>query len=156
MADAGGPIDEHAIALRATGLSSAAEMNRDKARLDTPELQNDYEMAFRYAFSAKVAHRNFPESIRLINHVIAERPGYAPGYRVLGYALFNTNRATEALAAYRRAVSIDPNYGEAHYALAFLFAMGDRATGREHFRRAMELGIVDERHLEQQFYPPTQ
>jgi tetratricopeptide (TPR) repeat protein len=155
MADAEGPTDGHAVALRATGLSSAAEMTRDRARLDTPELREDYEMAFRHAFSAKFGQRNYAESVRRINKVITERPGFAPGYRVLGYALFNMNRATDALAAYQRAVSIDPDYGEAHYALAFLFAMGDKVTGREHFRRAMALGVTDERNLEQQFYPPT-
>jgi tetratricopeptide (TPR) repeat protein len=155
LGDATGPNDGHAIALKATGISSAAEMTRDRARLDTQELRKDYEMAFRHAFSARFGQRNYPESIRLINKVITERPGFAPAYRVLGYALFNMNRATEALAAYQRAVSIDPDYGEAHYALAFLFAMGDPAVGREHFRRAMALGVPDERNLEQQFSPPN-
>ncbi|HEX7877949.1 MAG TPA: tetratricopeptide repeat protein, partial [Candidatus Eisenbacteria bacterium] len=129
---------------------------RDKPRLDTPELQNDFETAFRYTFAARLGQRNYPEAIRLTHKLVTERLGFAPAYRVLGYALFNIDRATDALAAYQRAVSLDPDYGEAHYALALMFAMGDKAAGREHFRRAMELGIKDERQLEQQFYPSTQ
>lgn len=155
MADADGPTDDHAIRLKLAGLSSAEEMTRDRARLDTAALKNSYEMAFRLAFAARVAERNYPESARLIGTIISAQPEYAPAYRVLGYALFNMDRGTEALAAYKRAVAVDPNYGEAHYALAFLFAMGDRGVGREHFEKAMELGIKDERNLEGQFYPRT-
>ena len=101
-----------------------------------------------------MALRNYPEAIRMVNRIITERPAYAPAYRVLGYSLFNTGRASEALAAYKQAVHLDPDYGEAHYALALMFAMGDRAVGREHFRKAMALGVNDERNLAEQFYPP--
>ena len=155
MADLEGPTDADALPLKRTGLSSAAEMARDRARLDTPALQESYERAFRLAFATKMALRDYPESARLIATVVAERPEYAPAYRVLGYAKFNMDRGTDALAAYQRAIALDPNYGEAHYALAFLLAMGDRAVGREHFRKAMDLGIPDERNLGGQFYPPS-
>lgn len=141
-----------AIPLKATGISSTEEMMRDRALLDSPRLKDAYEQAFRLAFASQPADRNYPESARLIGSVISERPEFAPAYRVMGYALFNMNRSTEALAAYQRALTINPNYGEAHYALAFLFAMGDREVGREHFKRAMELGVPDERNLEGQFY----
>jgi Tfp pilus assembly protein PilF len=84
---------------------------------------------------------------------VTGNPGFAPGYRVLGYAYLNTGKQSQALNAYRKAVDIDPNYGEAHYALAFMYAMGDLAAGTEHFRKAMDLGIPDERDLGSRFYP---
>ncbi len=125
---------------------------RDRALLDTSQLKDSYEMAFRLAFASQPADRNYPEATRLVGMVLSERPEFAPAYRVMGYALFNMNRGTEALAAYQRAVTLNPNYGEAHYALAFLFAMGDREVGREHFRKATELGVPDERNLGEKFY----
>lgn len=155
MRDAEGPMDEHAVALKQSGLNSADELAKGLEGLTDPELRSAYEMSFRYSFSGRIAQRNYPESVNLANKVVSGNPNFAPAYRVLGYALFNTNRQGEALAAYQKAVQLDPNYGEAHYALAFMFAMGDQVQGREHFKKAMELGVPDERDLGGRFYPPT-
>jgi TPR repeat protein len=57
-----------------------------------------------------------------------------------------------ALADYKKAVELKPDYGEAHYALAFMYAMGDREKGVEHFKKAMALGVPDERNLGEKFY----
>jgi tetratricopeptide (TPR) repeat protein len=156
MRDAEGPMDDHSVALKQTGLNSAAELAKGLEGLTDPELRSAYEMAFRYSFSGRIAQRNYPEAVNLANKVVGGNPNFAPAYRVLGYALFNTNRQNEALAAYQKAVQLDPNYGEAHYALAFMYAMGDRSQGGEHYRKAMELGIPDERDLGGRFYPQAQ
>jgi tetratricopeptide (TPR) repeat protein len=156
MKDADGPLDDHSVALKQTGLNSAAELTTGLEGLSDAELRSAYEMAFRYSFSARVAQRNYPEAVNLANKVVSGTPNFAPAYRVLGYALFNTGRQNEALAAYQKAVQIDPNYGEAHYALAFMFAMGDRTQGGEHYRKAMALGIPDERDLGGRFYSQAQ
>jgi tetratricopeptide (TPR) repeat protein len=152
MTDASGPTDDNEIPLKLTGLNSVEELNRGLAKLNDSALKADYEKAFRDSFSAKQAHRNYPESVELANKVIAAHPDFASAYRVLGYALFNTGQPSQSLDAYKKAVEIDPNYGEAHYALAFMYAMGDQASGKEHFRKAMELGIPDERDLGNRFY----
>jgi hypothetical protein len=55
---------------------------------------------------------------------------------------------------YRKAVALDPDYGEAHYALSFMLTQFDMAEGRTHFERAMALGVPDERDLGGKFYPP--
>jgi hypothetical protein len=57
-----------------------------------------------------------------------------------------------SLAAYRKAVALDPDYGEAHYALSFTLAISDLAAGKVHFDRAMALGVPDTRDLRGQFY----
>lgn len=156
MKDLEGPLDDNPVPLRVEGLSSAAELNRDKAGLADESVRRSYEEAFRLSFAAKMAQRDYARAVDLSNKVVAAQPDFAPGYRVLGYALFNTQRGEEALGAYKKSLEINPNYGEVHYALAFMYAMGDQVTGREHFRKAMELGIPDERNLGTRFYPPTQ
>jgi len=151
-----GPTDGNEVALKLTGSNSAEELNRALARLDDPALKTDFETAYRHTFSFQKAQRNYPYAIELAQKVAAARPDFAPAYRVLGYGFFNTNDQSRALAAYKKAVDIDPNYGEAHYALAFMYALGDLAAGREHFKKAMALGIPDERGLGERFYPETQ
>jgi tetratricopeptide (TPR) repeat protein len=152
MTDAQGPTDAHEIALKQTGINSAEELNRALAKLADASLREDFEMAFRYSFSARQAQRNYPTSVDLANKVARAEPNFAPAYRVLGYALFNTGEPAQALNAYNKAVELDPNYGEAHYALAFMYAMGDPASGVTHYRKAMELGVPDERNLGTRFY----
>ena len=156
MKDAEGPLDDNAVALKVSGINSAEELNRDAALLDDPSLRQVFESAFRYCFSAKLAQRQYGESIGLAQKIIGARPDFAPAYRVLGYAYFNSQEPSEALNAYLKAVDLDPNYGEAHYALAFMFAMGDVAKGREHYKKAMALGIKDERDLGNRFYHDAQ
>ena len=155
MKDLEGPLDENTVPLRVEGLSSATELNRDKVGLSDAGLRDAYEQAFRLSFAARMAQRDYAQAAVLANRVVAAEPGFAPAYRVLGYALFNTQRAEEALGAYKKALELNPGYGEVHYALAFMYAMGDLAAGREHFTKAMELGIPDERDLGTRFYPPT-
>jgi tetratricopeptide (TPR) repeat protein len=58
-----------------------------------------------------------------------------------------------AMANYQKAIELKPDYGEAHYALAFMYAMSDLEKGREHLKRALELGVADERNLVDNFYP---
>ena len=154
MKDAEGPTDGHDVALVATGHNSAEELSRALAKLDDPEAAVDFEMAFRQTFSAKQAQRNYPEAERLIQKIIEKHAGYAPAYRVLGYDRFNMDMRNPgpAMDAYMKAVELDPNYGEAHYAMAFMYAMGDRSRGLEHFKKAMSLGVEDERHLGERFY----
>lgn len=156
MKDLEGPLDDNALPLRQTGLSSAAELNRDRAGLTDYAIQQSYEQAYRFSFCARMAQRDYSQAVDLAGKVVAARPDFAPAYRVLGYALFNTGRAEESLTAYKKALDLNPNYGEVHYALAFLYAQGDLVTGREHFQKAMDLGIPDERNLGTRFYPPTQ
>jgi tetratricopeptide (TPR) repeat protein len=152
MTDAQGPTDGNEVALKQTGLNSAEELDRDLKKLNDPSLAESFEKAFRYTFSAKQAQRKYGEAIPLVQKVIGAHPDFAPSYRVLGYADFNTGQQSEALTAYLKAVELDPNYGEAHYALAFMYAMGDPSKGKEHYQKAMALGIKDERNLGTRFY----
>lgn len=152
MRDAEGPTDGEAVALKLTGMSSAEELKREKARLNDASLQPSFDAAYRMTFSAKMAQRNYPDALKLAEQIITAHPDFAPAYRVLGYAKFNTGDPSGAVEAYRKAVQIDPNYGEAEYALAFMYAMSDQTEGLIHYKRSMELGVKDERNIGVQFY----
>ena len=58
--------------------------------------------------------------------------------------------STRSSVKKRRMDHVTPT--EAHYALAFLYAMNDRETGADHFWRAMELAVPDERGLAEKYY----
>ena len=73
--------------------------------------------------------------------------------RMLAYLAINTGFDTKtATARYEKALALDPEYGEAHYALAFTLAISDRSAGKDHFEKAMKLGVPDTRNLRGQFY----
>lgn len=144
MPDVQGPTDGNDIALKAVGMNSAEELARELARLSDSSLQAQFEAAYRKTYAVRQAQRAYAEAGRLAGEVIGRRPDFAPAYRVQGYARFNSGNPDGALVSYRKAVELDPNYGEAQYALAFLYVMTDVAAGKTHFQKAMALGIKDE------------
>jgi Tfp pilus assembly protein PilF len=65
----------------------------------------------------------------------------------------NPMEPTTSIGEYEKAVELDPSYGEAHYAIAFMCAAtGERQKGVDHYRKAIALGIADERNIGQRFY----
>lgn len=147
------PVEEgKPLALKLTGLNSVEELNRSLAKLSDAESKHLFEEAFRRTFTTDPAGRNYIEAEAKFRQVLEKNPKSAETYRGLGYALFNQGQAEAALRDYLKATEINPDYGEAHYALAFLYAMGDTAKGKQHYQKAMQLGIPDERNLGERFY----
>jgi tetratricopeptide (TPR) repeat protein len=148
-----GPTDDNPLPLKLTGLNSAEELTRDLAHTQNAEAREAFEVGYRRTFTADMAKRDYAGAVTDLERATTLDPRFAPAYRALGYAKFNMGFNVEgAMADYMKAVEIDPEYGEAHYALAFMYAMGDKAKGAEHFKKAMELGIPDERNLREKFY----
>jgi hypothetical protein len=150
-----GPNDGHALALKTTGSNSAAELARDRPKLGDEAAATKFERAFRLTFAADASKRDYVEANRILQEVQASHPEFAPAYRTRGYALFNINAMDPApsLAEYEKAVALDSEYGEAHYAIAFMCAAtGDLQKGVGHYRKAMALGVADERGIGQRFY----
>lgn len=152
MPDAEGPYDDNAVALKLSGLNSAEEMNKELQKLGNADLRGDFERAYRMTFSARQAQRNYPEAMQIAQHLLEHEPGFAPAHRLLGYARFNTGDQMGAVESYKKAVEIDSNYGEGQYALAFMLAMMDPTTGAEHFKKAMALGVKDERGIGPRYF----
>jgi tetratricopeptide (TPR) repeat protein len=65
-----------------------------------------------------------------------------------GNALVEMGDYTSALAAYRKAIELKPDFGEAYYNLAYVyFQLGNRAEGASSLSKAGELGVVPSYNL---------
>lgn len=148
-----GPTDDNPLPLKLSGINSVEELKKGSAYPKSDEARSLYENGFRKTFTADPSKRDYAGAETDLKKAIELEPGFAHAYRALGYAQFNMGfNVQAALDNYKKAVEIDPNYGEAHYALAFMYAMNDLPKGAEHFKKAMELGVEDERNLGERFY----
>lgn len=149
-----GAMEEgHTLALKLDGIGGKGELDRALAKLQDEEARGLFEMGYRQCFVADPGKRDYPAATAAMNSVLQRHPDFAPAYRVLAYAALNTGFDMQgATEYYEKAVELDPDYGEAHYALSFMLTQFDVERGREHFRKAMALGIPDERNLGPQFY----
>ena len=149
------PTDGNPVPLKKTGLGSANELQRELKKLADTAAAAAFETAFRQTFTTEKTLRDYATARTALTAFITANPKFAPAYRTLAYADFNLNPADPAasLAEYDTAVALDPLYGEAHYAIAFMCAAtGERTKGAEHFRKAMKLGVADERNIGPNFY----
>jgi tetratricopeptide (TPR) repeat protein len=150
----GAAVDPNSLPLKESGSGSRAELTRARAATQDPESARLFAEGFLLTFTSDTSKRDYPRARELFQQAIALDPKYAEAYRGLAYAEFNIGFNREAaFQNYEKALQLKPDYGEAHYAMAFLYAMDDVGKGAEHFQRAMELGIEDERNLGQRFYP---
>jgi hypothetical protein len=141
-------------ALKPQGIGSEAEMAKALAKLPDPALKARFEEGFRACFTSMQVERDYMLAEKAANEVLGKVPGFAPAYRVLAYAKLNNGFDMEgSTELYRKAIAADPEYGEAHYGLAFMLTQMDPVAGRRHLEKAMQLGIPDERDLRSRFYP---
>jgi tetratricopeptide (TPR) repeat protein len=61
-----------------------------------------------------------PEVLELLDRALAELPGEALLHLRRGRALYHLRRLPEAAAALRRAIELDPRFGEAHLHLSYM------------------------------------
>ncbi len=117
------------------------------AGITRTDAQGRLDKAFRLTFTVDRRKRDPQRAVALLNPLIA--PGVnartaATAQRILAYvSVSNGFRVREAMRHYKAAIALDPSYGEAHYGLAFLYAINDRAAGRKEFDAAMKLGVSD-------------
>jgi tetratricopeptide (TPR) repeat protein len=152
-ARSGAADDDSDLPLTPTGLGSVEEMEGARARLPDEESREAFEEAFRLTFTTHREARDFQRAKTIFQRLLKQNPASAECYRGLAYAEFNTTMSFPAtIALYEKAVELRQDYGEAHYALAFMLGGSDPTRGAEHFKKALELGIEDERNLGQRFY----
>ncbi len=149
-----GPTDDHELPIKLAGLNSVEELAKGRAATQNAEAADLYEQGFRLTFTSDRGKRDYAASETLLLRALELDPEFPHAYRALGYAQFNQGfNVPAAMENYQKAVGLDPDYGEVHYALAFLYVTSDLESGAGHFRRAMELGVPDERDLRTRFYP---
>ena len=155
----GAPVDPKTLPLKEKGAGSLLELARAQAGTQNPAAAAAFSEGFHLTFTSDQSRRDYPRARDLFQQALRLDPKFAEAYRGLAYAEFNIGfNADAALQNYEQAIALKPDYGEAHYALSFMYAMdpsnqANMAKGAEHFKRAMELGIEDERNLGQRFYP---
>jgi len=137
------------------GAGSIAELRTRLAKIKDTSKHAVLEDAFRKVFTIDRGNRDNPGAEATLTP-LAKDPDAAVAAlaeRTLGLVRVNSGFDQEgAKARYARAIELDPEYGEAHYAMAFMLAMGDRTQGKVHFDKAMSLGVPDNRGLREQFY----
>jgi Tfp pilus assembly protein PilF len=154
MAGSQSAADPSTLPLKETGSGSEAELERGRKATSNAEAAEAYAQGFRLTFTSDQAQRNYAAAKDLFQKALSLDPNYAEAHRGLAYAEFNLGfNREEALKHYKQAIELKPDYGEAHYALAFMYAMDNLEEGAVHFKKALELGVEDERNLGQRFYP---
>ena len=113
------------VALRETGDLKGAVGALERARQqgnENPELLND--LAVTYAGLGRSA-----DARRLFDALLSRAPRSATTWFNLGLFELNGRRPAEAAAAFRRAVDVEPSYGDAWYALGSTLIDTDRRGG---------------------------
>ena len=148
---------DNVLAFMLEGQNGVKELAAGRARAGSPELADRFEEGYRLTFTEARAKRDYAAAAAILDEVVAAAPDFPHAYRALGYARFNLGFDVDAaMENYTKAVALDDQYGEAHYALAFLYVPSDLKNGEGHFRIAMDLGVPDERQLGERFYNKSQ
>ena len=143
-----GETDGNPLPLKEAGLGSAEERSKALARVSGDEAKRRFEEAFRLTFCAEKSRRDVTKARAGFEEVLKGQPGLAEAWRGLAYdALSDNFNVAKAEEYYGKALELRPDYGEVHYALAFLYAGSDKAKGAEHLKKALELHVPDEQGL---------
>jgi tetratricopeptide (TPR) repeat protein len=107
---------------------------------------------YRSLQAALLAHLgDYTESIEVYDTVLREHPDQPRVWTSYGHALKTANRTADSIAAYRRAVALQPTLGEAYWSLAnlktFRFSAADVAAMRAALARG-DLAAEDRLHFE--------
>ncbi|MBI3402343.1 MAG: sulfatase-like hydrolase/transferase [Acidobacteria bacterium] len=135
QADAGDLLAKLGSALRGTGdlkgAAAALERARDAGN-QNPEVLND--LAVAYAGLGRPT-----EARTLFDALLARAPGSATTWFNFGLFELQARRNADAASAFRRAVQIEPSYGDAWYALGSALVNTDRRSATDAWRQAEHL-----------------
>jgi tetratricopeptide (TPR) repeat protein len=126
---------------------------------DLPEIQNrpattDVEKAREWYLKGDAAEqagnrqeaiRFYQEAAQLYRQVINRNPGYAGVWKSLGFVHWLSDRNSEALAAYKEAVRLQPDDAEAHYMLGTIQNDDPQAAIAE-YREAVRLNPAEAKY----------
>ena len=135
QADSGELLAKLGAALRETGdlKGAAAAFERaQQADNQNPELLND--LAVTYAGLGRTA-----DARRLFKVLLERAPASATTWFNLGLFELQNRRQADAVVAFRRAVEIEPSYGDAWYALGSALVGTDRRLAADAWRHAEPL-----------------
>ena len=144
------------------GPRSVAELKGRLAKETDESVRTRLEKAFRLTFTTKGDRQKKRTDALAGGQLLAgldKGTTGATAQRILAYVAIRGGLGFEqSQGHYAKAVELDPNYGAAHYGLAFSLLFRPtpeaKAKGRQHFDRAMALGVEDSNNIRRHFYPP--
>ena len=97
----------------------------------TPGKLGNYELGVKAVKAA-----NYGQAIKLLRRVVAADPNNADAWNYIGFSRRNLRQVDQALAAYQKALAIDPDHRGANEYLGELYLqMGDLAKARERLKK---------------------
>jgi Tfp pilus assembly protein PilF len=93
----------------------------------------------------------FDESIAVLNRVIPADPKNAVAHNYLAIALGKKGDTAKAEESFRESLAIDPNYANAHFNLAVMYANAEPPSlqlAKKHYEKAKDLGAEPDSVLE--------
>ena len=135
------------------GPGSAAELAGRIKRIpqgtQRDEALRDLEDLYRLSFTVDRGKRDHARARTLAAKLARSPATAAAAERVRGFLAVSTNFDTKtARVHYEKAIALEPTFGEAHYALAFLCALNDREAGAKHYQSAAAAGVEDTMSLD--------
>ncbi len=105
------------------------------------ELANDPQHAQSWAYLGDMQIKSDPDAaLPLLRKAIALKPDLRIGYVDLGVVLAEQKQNPEAIAAFERAIALDPDEPDAHYRLGRLYrAMGKTAESDKEFAKVKSI-----------------
>jgi tetratricopeptide (TPR) repeat protein len=93
----------------------------------------------------------FDDSIAILNRVITADPKNAAAHNYLAIALGKKGDTAKAEESFRESLAIDPNYANAHFNLAVMYANAESPSlqlAKKHYEKAKALGAEPDSVLE--------
>jgi Flp pilus assembly protein TadD len=93
----------------------------------------------------------FDESIAVLNRVIPADSKNAVAHNYLAIALGKKGDTAKAEESFRESLAIDPNYANAHFNLAVMYANAEPSSlqlAKKHYEKAKDLGAEPDSVLE--------
>jgi Flp pilus assembly protein TadD len=93
----------------------------------------------------------FDDSINILNRVIPADPKNAVAHNYLAIALGKKGDTAKAEESFRESLAIDPNYANAHFNLAVMYANAEPPSlqlAKKHYEKAKSLGAEPDSVLE--------
>ncbi len=129
------------------GHTADAEQNLKAALLISPD--DDYSLSILGVL--KLREEKFDESLEAFSRAAQANPQNAKIQNYIGIALSEKGVRGPAEAAFRKAIQIDPGYGDAHANLAFVYLTQKPPLvelARWHYKKALDAGHVRDLSME--------
>lgn len=108
-----------------------------------------------YLGQAELNRKKFDSATGHFNHALKLDPNYTPAKNGLSLVQAHTKQLDKAIATAQAILADTPEYGPAHYNLAWWYATGlkDAGKARPHYEKALALGYPKEKKVEKILNP---